>query len=375
MAKQARPGRPSKFASFSFLLLVFSYSFFSIKKSSRQRRDDFYHLYLANPYDIDTEIIETVYTILISISTPAGTLRLESDSMIFWLGFKISMSRLWTRISNCSRESLWTKVERFTVYFRISVGSGIGPNTSASWRFTVSIICLHELSINLWSYALIFNLNFSFSTSFLMAMWRLFRNLGYYSGADSLATLADSETLFFFQGNRSNKFNGELDSIARHNHFHTSRQNHFAGNIRSSDIELRFISFKEWRVPSAFFFAKHIDFRFKFRVRSNRTRLGNDLAAFHVLLFQTAKQNTDVVAGSAFVQQLIEHFNAGYHGFRSWLKANNFYFLVSFNHPSLHPAGSHRTAPFNGENIFNRHQERLADIPDRVRNKLIQGFD
>ena len=55
------------------------------------------------------------YTILISISTPAGRFKLLSDSIIFWLGFRMSTMRLWMRSSNCSRESLWTKVERFTV--------------------------------------------------------------------------------------------------------------------------------------------------------------------------------------------------------------------------------------------------------------------
>jgi hypothetical protein len=34
------------------------------------------------------------YTILISISTPAGRFKFESDSMIFWLGFNISTRRL-----------------------------------------------------------------------------------------------------------------------------------------------------------------------------------------------------------------------------------------------------------------------------------------
>lgn len=78
----------------------------------------------------------------------------------------MSTSLLWTLSSNCSRESLCTKVDLLTVYFRISVGKGIGPTISASCLFAVSIICLHELSINLWSYALILNLNFSFSISF-----------------------------------------------------------------------------------------------------------------------------------------------------------------------------------------------------------------
>jgi hypothetical protein len=82
------------------------------------------------------------YIIFTSISTPDGS---ESDvnaSINFGTGLMISIKRLCTRISNCSRASLWTNVERLTVYFRISLGSGTGPRMVASCRFAVSIICL-----------------------------------------------------------------------------------------------------------------------------------------------------------------------------------------------------------------------------------------
>ena len=82
------------------------------------------------------------YIILTSIFTPEGSERLVSASTTFGPGLRISTTRLCIRISNCSRASLKTKVERLTVYFLISVGSGIGPTTFASKRKAVSIICL-----------------------------------------------------------------------------------------------------------------------------------------------------------------------------------------------------------------------------------------
>ena len=42
----------------------------------------------------------------------------------------MSTIRLWIRISNCSRAFLWTNVERFTVHFFFSVGSGTAPTTT-----------------------------------------------------------------------------------------------------------------------------------------------------------------------------------------------------------------------------------------------------
>lgn len=78
--------------------------------------------------------------VLISTSTPAGRLRLIRESMVFSVGSAISIKRLWIRISYWSRESLCTKVDRFTVYFRFSVGSGTGPRTFAPDRSVVWMI-------------------------------------------------------------------------------------------------------------------------------------------------------------------------------------------------------------------------------------------
>ena len=48
--------------------------------------------------------------------------------MTFGAGFKISIMRLWMRISNCSRESLSMNAARLTVYFLMSMGSGTGTD-------------------------------------------------------------------------------------------------------------------------------------------------------------------------------------------------------------------------------------------------------
>src|ERR1035437_8357851 len=78
----------------------------------------------------DAVVLETRYTIFTSMVTPEGRLRFVRASITFGEGFRISMRRLWIRISNCSRASLWTNVERFTVQRLISVGSGTGPTTT-----------------------------------------------------------------------------------------------------------------------------------------------------------------------------------------------------------------------------------------------------
>jgi len=93
------------------------------------------------------------YIIFTSILTPDGSERFVRASTTFGLGLRMSITRLCVRISNCSRASLCTNVERLTVYFLISVGSGIGPTTVASKRIAVSMICLVLASRILCSYA------------------------------------------------------------------------------------------------------------------------------------------------------------------------------------------------------------------------------
>src|SRR5579859_2325786 len=91
------------------------------------------------------------YYILISTSHPAGNDRFIRLSIVFGVGSVTSMSRLCTRISNCSRPFLYTCGLFTTVNVLRSVGSGIGPAMVAPVRSAVSTICFAAWSITLWS--------------------------------------------------------------------------------------------------------------------------------------------------------------------------------------------------------------------------------
>src|SRR5699024_10033344 len=88
---------------------------------------------------------------LISMSTPAGRSRRISESTVFGVGSRMSMSRLCVRISKCSRESLYLCGDRITQKRLISVGSGTGPEMAAPVRVTVSTILRAEESTTSWS--------------------------------------------------------------------------------------------------------------------------------------------------------------------------------------------------------------------------------
>lgn len=88
-------------------------------------------------------------SILISISTPAGRLRLESDSIVWDVVSVMSISRECVRISNWSRDFLCTKVDLFTVNFSTFVGRGIGPATMAPVLSALSMMSFEVSSITL----------------------------------------------------------------------------------------------------------------------------------------------------------------------------------------------------------------------------------
>lgn len=115
--------------------------------------DSRFLLLLAKKQDIQECV---TYDILISTSTPLGRLRFMRASTTRGFGSRISTRRLWVRISYCSCERFDTKVERFTEYFFVLVGSGTGPTTFALFRSAVSIMVLVAISIILLSYAQIF---------------------------------------------------------------------------------------------------------------------------------------------------------------------------------------------------------------------------
>src|SRR5690606_20361519 len=110
-------------------------------------------------------------------------------------------------------------------------------------------------------------------------------------------------------------------------------------------------------------------------VRLNRARLGQHLATLNVIALGTTQQNTNVLTGTAFVQQLAEHLNTGTGGLGGVLDTNNFHFLANLHDATLYTAGHDGTATRDREYVFDRHQERTVDGTLRLRNVLVQSLN
>src|SRR5882757_4267445 len=139
----------------------------------------------------------------------------------------MSRSRLWVRISNCSRLFLSTCGERLTVKRSIRVGSGMGPRTCAPVRLAVFTISLVELSRIRWSKALSRMRMFWPCMMFSYGESRfclLFNNACDDAGADGSAALADGEAQLLFHRDRHDQLHLDGDVVAGHHHLGSFRQ-------------------------------------------------------------------------------------------------------------------------------------------------------
>src|SRR5690554_2878223 len=199
-------------------------------------------------------------------------------------------------------------------------------------------------------------------------------NLGNHAGTNGTATFANREAQTFFHGDRSDQGNVQLDVVARHDHFHTFGQFARTGHVSGTEVELRAIAFEERSVTTAFILAQHVHFSFELGVRLDGARLGQNLTALNVFTLGTAQQNTNVLTGTTFVEQLAEHLNTSTGGLDGIFDTNNFHFFLDAHDATLNTTSHNSTATGNGEHVFDRHQERLVDGTLWLRDVGIQSF-
>src|SRR5688572_24413806 len=244
----------------------------------------------------------------------------------------MSKSRLWVRISNCSRLFLSTWGERLTVKRSILVGNGIGPRTCAPVRFAVFTISLVELSRIRWSKALsrirmFWPCMVLSPTAKPLSPSRLLQNLDDDASADGSAAFADGEAQLLFHRDRHDQLDLDRHVVARHHHLGAFRQLHDPRHVRRPEIELRTIIAEERRVTPALFLRQDIGFRREVRVRRHAARLAQNLAALDRFLVRATQQTTDIVARLARIQELPEHLDTGDHRLRGRADAHDLDFL------------------------------------------------
>src|SRR5690606_11131993 len=100
---------------------------------------------------------------------------------------------------------------------------------------------------------------------------------------------------------------------------------------------------------------------FELGVRLDGARLGQNLTTLNVFTLGTTQQNTNVLTGTAFVQQLAEHLDTSTGSLGGLLDADDFDLFLNLDDTALNTTRYQSTAAGYGEHVFERHQERLVD--------------
>src|SRR6266511_5954845 len=248
------------------------------------------------------------------MSTPAGRSSRISESTVFGVGEWMSISRLCVRTSKCSRESLSLNGERITQYTFFSVGSGTGPVMVAPVRWAVSTMSFADLSTCWWSYP--FSLIRIFCCGTGAVLSSLLDDLGHDARADRAAAFADREAESLVHGDRLDQLDLHVRVVARHDHLLTLRELDRAREVRRPEVELRPVAVEERRVAATLLLREHVHLGVEVRVRGDRARLREHLAALHLLALRAAEQRAGVVARLRVVERLLEHLQPGDDGLR-----------------------------------------------------------
>src|SRR5690606_7314367 len=162
------------------------------------------------------------------------------------------------------------------------------------------------------------------------------------AGADGAAAFADRETQAFVHGDRRDQLDIHRHVIARHHHLRPFGKRDNARHVRRAEVELRTVVREERRMTAAFFLRQDVGFSLELRVRGDRARTRQNLAALNILALRAAQQHADVVTGLALIEQLAEHFNARAGRLRRRANADNLDFLANLDHAALDTARYNR---------------------------------
>ena len=83
-----------------------------------------------------------------------------------------------------------------------------------------------------------------------------------------------------------------------------------AGHVRRAEVELRPVAVEERRVAPALVLREDVDLGLEVRVRRDRARLREHLAALDLLALDPAEERACVVACLREVERLVEHLEA-----------------------------------------------------------------
>src|SRR6056297_3664755 len=204
---------------------------------------------------------------------------------------------------------------------------------------------------------------------------KLIDDFRYHAGAHRAAALADGEAQSILHGDRCNQLHHHLHVVARHHHLGALRQLHRTRHVRRAEVELRTIALEERRVSAALLLRQNVHLGLELRVRRDRTRLRQHLAALHLVTLRASEQHAHVVARLALVQQLPEHLHTSAGRLRRILDTDDLHLVSHLDDAPLDAPRDHRAAPRDREHVLHRHQEVAVHRTLGLRNVAVHRLD
>src|SRR5690554_7006089 len=127
-------------------------------------------------------------------------------------------------------------------------------------------------------------------------------------------------------------------------------------------------------MTTTLFFGQYVHFTLEHSVRLDGARYTQNLTTLNVVTLGTTQQNTYVLTGTTFVQQLAEHLNTSTGSLGGVADTHDFHFVTYLDDATLNTASYNGTTTGDGEHVLDRHQERLIDGTLRLRDVVVQGF-
>ena len=187
--------------------------------------------------------------------------------------------------------------------------------------------------------------------------------------ADGTATLTDRETKTFVQSNRSDELYIDFHVVTRHDHLDALGQGDLTGHIQSTDEELGTILVVERSVATTFFLLQNIDLAEEVGVRLDGAGLGDNFTTLDFLLVDTTEEETYIVTCFALVEELAEHLDTGNDGsLGTIVETDDLSGIIHVNGTSLDTSGNHGATAGDGEDILDRHEERLLVLTNGQRD-------
>ena len=195
----------------------------------------------------------------------------------------------------------------------------------------------------------------------LSEFWKLLLNLDNNAGTDSAATLTDSEAQALLDCDRGDELDLHVDVIAGHAHLSAFGKGDDAGNVGGAEIELGTVVIEERGMTAAFVLGQNINLTNELGVGLDGAGSCQNLATLYVLLCDTAKKSTYIVACLCVLEDLVEHLGTGNGGLGDLvLQADDLNLVANLDAATLYTAGGNSAAAGNGEYVLDRHKERLV---------------